>query len=157
MSEIDGSLEDSSIEDTGMTDAAISDATYVDAEPEEPSCVPPVSRLQYEVWPMVFDGRCTICHYEGGSADQHPSEIDFVLRDPSEPGRFEDVTDVHSHNLELIMANRYDDNGDPYLLRKATGSIPHGGGAQLEVGTPEYLALEALFEQRPFSNGGLRG
>ena len=33
------------------------------------------------------------------------------------------------------------------FLRKATGSIPHGGGAQLEVGTPEYLALEALFEQ----------
>ena len=45
------------------------------------------------------------------------------------------------------MVNRYDDNGDPYFLRKATGSIPHGGGAQLEVGTPEYLALEALFEQ----------
>ena len=32
-------------------------------------------------------------------------------------------------------------------MRKATGSILHGGGAQLEVGTPEYLALEALFEQ----------
>ncbi|MGB0646052.1 MAG: hypothetical protein ACPGQS_02695, partial [Bradymonadia bacterium] len=143
----DATLGDAQASDLSMMDADVQDANFVDAEPEEPSCVPPVSRLQYEVWPTVFEGRCTLCHYEGGSADQHPSDIDFVLRDPSEPGRFETSTDVHAHNLELIIANRLDAFGEPYLLRKVSGAIPHGGGALLDMSSIEYQALEALYEQ----------
>ena len=111
-----GTDVDMAIDGGGLSDSGVSDYGYVDAEPEAPSCVPPVSKLQFEVWPLVFENRCTNCHYEGGVADNHPSNVDFILADPSNPGRFETAADVHAANLELIVARLYDENGEALLL-----------------------------------------
>lgn len=151
----DAEQQDVLILDAQVTDAMLAadmdqadiheDAMVVDAEIPPPSCVPPVSQLQFSVWPTVFDNRCTLCHYEGGTAIS--AGAGFILRDPSYPGRFEDAQDVHQSNLEMIVAYRNTDSGDPYLLPKVSGVIGHGGGQQFVPDGPEYQALSDLYAQ----------
>jgi hypothetical protein len=41
------------------------------------------------------------------------------------------------------------------LLKKATGSVPHGGGQRVKIGTPDYAVLEAWIQQgTPFEQPG---
>jgi hypothetical protein len=141
----DGALDDAALTDGSLGDAALNDAALADAEVAPPSCVPPVSQLQFSVWPTVFENRCTLCHYEDGTAISAGAQ--FVLRDPSNPGRFEDAQDVHQSNLDMIMSFRNAANGEPYLLPKASGSLGHGGGQQLVPNGPEYQSLSQLFVQ----------
>ena len=141
----DGSLGDVAMADGSIGDAELVDATLADVEVPPPSCVPPVSQLQFSVWPTVFENRCTLCHYEGGTAISAGAQ--FVLRDPSNPGRFEDAQDVHQTNLDMIMAFRNTESGMPYLLPKVSGDVGHGGGQQFVPNGPEYRSVTDLFAQ----------
>ena len=142
---LDTMVTDVEVTDAEMNDAMASDAIVADADVPPSSCVPPVSQLQFSVWPTVFDNRCTLCHYEGGSAIS--AGAGFILRDPSSPGRFEDAQDVHQSNLEMMITYRNTDNGDPYLLPKVSGVVGHGGGQQFAPNGPEYQALSDLYAQ----------
>ena len=141
----DGAFDDAALTDTSVGDAALNDAALADADATLPSCVPPVSQLQFSVWPTVFENRCTSCHYEGGSAIL--ADAGFLLRDPSNPGRFEDAQDVHQSNLDMILSFRNHENGDPYLLPHVSGEMGHGGGQQFVPNGAEYQSLNELFVQ----------
>lgn len=86
------------------------------------------------VWGPTISKKCINCHTPYGLA----KSSSFILQDESNP-------DYISYNLEIV-ANiaELEKDGESLLVRKASGGLSHGGGAQVQEGSDEHAALQEL-------------
>ncbi len=82
---------------------------------------------------QVVNSRCIFCHVDGGIAET----TSLIFARSSETSL--------SSNLEVLrtFAGSRSDALD-YLLNKVSGTVPHGGGTQLAVGSTDYNNLQNL-------------
>lgn len=108
-------------------------ACQAQAKPAE--CVSTQDYFDDLAWP-VLEG-CASCHVSGGQSAGtrlvfKPSVIPDYLR---------------QNYVIFAEASALREGGASLLLLKATGSVPHGGGAQLEAGSRDYAVLLSMIEQ----------
>jgi len=92
-----------------------------------------------KVWAPVMSKICIKCHSPDGVATEENAKL--LLLPESYPG----FLDANLANVEELAKTQYD--GLSVLLRKPLGEMDHGGGQQLQKGTPEYEALEAFVQK----------
>ena len=109
-----------------------------DGEPaaEEPTCVETNEFFREQVWAPFMSTQCLACHNPSGAA----KHTDFVLRESDVPGYFE------ANLAALEYVGRLEIDGMPLVLAKATGTVEHGGNAQIEVGDSRYEALATILD-----------
>ena len=102
--------------------------------PAPAACVPDLVFFEREVSLPVLEPICMGCHTATGAARAselvlHPPAVDGYLR----------------HNFDLLQdIASYERDGTSVVLLKPTARVDHGGGLQIEVGSDEYRALEAM-------------
>jgi hypothetical protein len=92
-----------------------------------------------KVWAPVMSKICIKCHSPDGVATEENAKL--LLLPESYPG----FLDANLANVEELAKTQYD--GMSVLLRKPLGEMDHGGGVQIQKGTPEYEALEAFVQK----------
>lgn len=103
-------------------------------------CVADSDSFESEVWAKVGEAICLRCHTESGDA----GESGFRLVRP----RSQLDREAISENGEAFwdMASRMD-QGDSWLLAKASGQIDHGGGEAVVAGSTAWQVLERFVRQ----------
>ncbi len=118
----------------------VSCVTEVPMDPEPPvqeNCVPTETYFQDEVWNTFMGNTCFACHNPQGVAGQ----TDLVLVGSA-------VANYQSTNLATVAdVAALERDGVSLILLKPSAQIDHEGGRILEVGSPEYQALEGLVER----------
>lgn len=92
-----------------------------------------------KVWAPVMNKICIKCHSPDGVATEQNAKL--LLLPSSYPG----FLDANLASVAEIVKIEYD--GKSELLRKPLGEMEHGGGVQIEPGSPEYEALAQLVER----------
>ena len=89
---------------------------------------------------QIVQGRCVVCHVEGGSSGVGISRLQFVR------STVEDHVNLNREVFaDLVAALDVDkDIDDPsqYILSKVSGGVTHQGGAPVPAGTANYANLE---------------
>jgi len=114
-----------------------SDNAPIVGQASRSGCDPTAKSFENTVWAKVGETICLRCHTETGDA----ADSGFRLTRPRS------VTDVEaiSRNAEAFwkMARRTE-QGEFWLLAKASGQIEHGGGKAVVAGSNEWRALEGF-------------
>ncbi len=109
------------------------------SSPDSNACVSTREFFAQEVWPKVMAKKCITCHAPGGLAAERYSSL--LLFPTSYPG----FLDYNLASLTDLAKTEYEDVS--ILLQKPLGKLKHGGGVQLEEGSPEFATLSALVER----------
>jgi hypothetical protein len=86
------------------------------------------------VWAKVISQTCINCHNPQGAA----KNTNFILKPSSEAGF------LHANLEKVREIASFEKNGQSLILLKPSQSIPHEGGVQAGLGTPQYEALAKL-------------
>jgi len=90
--------------------------------------------FEAEVESQIVQAKCIFCHAEGGSARN--SSLQFQR----------DNTASALNNFATLSAF-IEEKGSELLLSKASGSVSHTGGVQLDQNSDEYRALQKVVDQ----------
>lgn len=127
-----GDLPDASeLPDGGGVDGDGTDDAGVDGG-GDPDCVSDRRFFEEQVQERLIVPICTACHTAQGSA--RDSELNFV------PAVQPDYLERNRAALEHVARLQYE--GEPLVLMKPTGRIPHDGGVVVAEGSEELLILE---------------
>ena len=107
-------------------------------EKSDDTCVPTSEFFRTEVWIPTLSAKCITCHISSGAA----KHTKFLLQPEQVPGYLD-------ANLKVIEdLARYEVEDQKLLLIKPTQrGVTHGGGMQLEAGSPEYEAFAELLNR----------
>jgi hypothetical protein len=115
----------------------VADNTQASIKPAPSGCDAAANSFENAVWAKVGETICLRCHTETGEA----AESEFRLTKPRS------VTDAQaiSRNGEAFwkMALRTE-QGESWLLAKASGRIKHGGGEAVVAGSNAWQVLESF-------------
>src|SRR2546425_1253796 len=98
------------------------------------ACVSDRQFFQREIWGRFMGQTCTRCHTPGGQAVD--ANARFVLQPTSYPNF------IDANMAMLKEMSKYEYEGSPLLLQKPLGKANHGGGVQLQPGSPEWNSLK---------------
>lgn len=101
-----------------------------------------LSFFESSVSPQIVDSRCVTCHVDGGIA----SSTSLVFQRSSNSSVATNFAVFDS------FRNSRSDALD-YILNKASGSVAHGGGTQLAVGSTDYNNLQSFLSGLISGNG----
>jgi len=101
------------------------------------TCVPTRQFWETEVWDGFMSSSCVLCHTSAGVA----AGSRLVLDDSGAPGALDSNFDVASQLAGI------DEGAGILLVVKPTGAVPHGGGPQITVGSPQHDALLAFVDR----------
>lgn len=87
--------------------------------------------FESNVSPQIVDSRCVACHVDGGIANS-TSLVFERSSDSSTANNFEVFDSFRNSRSDAL----------DYILSKASGSVAHGGGTQLAVGSTDYNNLQ---------------
>ncbi|NVB42371.1 DUF1588 domain-containing protein [Pseudenhygromyxa sp. WMMC2535] len=110
----------------------------VGCQPEEQEeCVSLEQYFKEQIWAPILSQKCITCHNPQGAA----KDSQFVLQSSDWTGYLE----ANLATVERMAKLQYE--GDPWLLVKPTATVEHGGGVQLERGSPEWDAFVELIDR----------
>ena len=92
--------------------------------------------FEKNAWPEVFSV-CAACHVPQGLS----GGTRFVLRPPSNPDAL-----VQNFTVVATAARALTQGGNPLLVQKPTGVLPHGGGVVIMPGSPKEMILKQMVQ-----------
>jgi cytochrome c5 len=98
--------------------------------------------FESNVSPQIVDSRCVTCHVDGGIANN--TSLVFQRSGGSSVATNFEVFD----NFRNSRSDALD-----YILSKVSGSIAHGGGTQLAIGSTDYNNLQSFLSGLISGNG----
>ena len=87
-----------------------------------------------EIETAVVQAKCILCHVEGGLARNSSLQ-------------FQRTNTASALNNFSALSAYIDEKGAELLLAKVTGKQAHAGGTQLEQGSSDYAALQAVLDE----------
>lgn len=99
----------------------------------EPTCQTDRDFFLQKLWPGTLASVCMACHQPGGSANEQGARFEIL------PASYPGFADANIANLSEMAKIQYD--GVSQLLLKPTAQVAHGGGAVLQDGSDQALAL----------------
>lgn len=122
---------------TVLPDAINPGDTVTVTDPPEDSCVSTVQFFQKKVWGPTLSSKCMACHNTQGAA----SNTKLILQAAN-------ITGYLLHNYEAVRnVAAYEYEGQSILLAKPTMSMPHAGGAIVDLEGAEYQNLLQLVKE----------
>lgn len=115
------------------------DYTGAGVDAQGNACLTNRDFLAIKAWQPVIGTKCLSCHGPGGVADLPGTEYKLL------PSAYPGFLDVNLQNLAEVA--KTENEGVSIVLRKPLGELNHGGGAVLQVDTPEYNALVELVDR----------
>lgn len=128
---------------TAAASASLSGCFEGDIGEPGSSCQSTRAYFVSNVWGPVMAQRCVGCHAPGGTAQEGGARFQLL------PASYPDFADANLA-AALAMANQsynVDGTNVSTLLAKPLGRVPHGGGAVIREGSPEYEALSGLVDR----------